>query len=241
MRMPLGLGRRAAGCLMLLLGAGAALGQTLCSSDGHAPPVALVERFINAECVSCWQKPLAGQRSAQTMALDWIVPSHRGDDAPLSAVANNEARLRLAALAQPTPEGQSQIVHPVIGWPGASLRVARGLALGGYVGASITLRIPSDVTPNLPLHAWLALVEALPLGTEGSPVPRNLVRNVLQPIWNGHSVLQESASWVWQDMRPMNVPVGTQTTRMQMIGWVTDATGRVLLAAASVCPPEHDE
>jgi hypothetical protein len=234
-----GLARRVLGSL-LLLGSGLVQSQTLCSSDGQAPPTALIERFISAECASCWQMPLAGQQAAQAVPLDWIVPSHRGDDAPLSVVANTDARIRLEALAQPTPQGQSQVVHPVKGWPGASLRVARGLATGGYVGASITLRIPKPEKPKLPLYAWLALVEALPIGIEASPVPRNLIRNVLQPIWDGHSMLQESDYFQWQELRPMNIPSAMQTDRMQVVGWVTDATGGVLLAAASVCHPEHD-
>ena len=28
--------------------------QSSCSSDGQPRPVALLERFINADCVSCW-------------------------------------------------------------------------------------------------------------------------------------------------------------------------------------------
>ena len=55
------------------------------------------------------------------------------------------------------------------------------LPFNGYIGASIELK-PAG---GGPWKAWLLLVETIPAGTEGTPVERNLVRNALQPAWDG--------------------------------------------------------
>ncbi|MBH1957390.1 MAG: hypothetical protein I8H70_01715 [Burkholderiales bacterium] len=47
----------------------------------------------------------------------------------------------------------------------------------------------TSMTSTLTRRPWLALVEPLPAGTEGSPVERNLVRNELSRIWNGRKQL----------------------------------------------------
>ena len=37
-----------------------AAAQSLCTSERQAQPVAVLERFINADCESCWSDPATG-------------------------------------------------------------------------------------------------------------------------------------------------------------------------------------
>ena len=226
--------------LPLLLGTSLAHGQSLCSSDGQPAPTALLERFTNADCAICWQDAATPAASPGALALDWIVPGSLGEDAPLSVAASRDAPQRLASLNHKRPSGQSSVATVLTGWPGASLRVAHGVAVGDYVGASITLTLPKNTVFEPPLHAWLLLIEALPVGTERSPVPRNLVRNVLQPLWNMRDKLQISEQISFREFRPMNIPTGAKPARLQVIGWVQNASGQTLIAAQSVCQPEPD-
>ena len=178
-------------------------GQSVCSSDGQAQPQALMERFVNAECDTCWSDPATPPAPKEALALDWIVPSPLGDAAALSAAASRDA------------------------------------LLGGYLGASIELTLAASDLVNWPLQTWLVLVEALPTGVADSPVPRNLVRNVLQPLWNKGNTLLISEQLNFKEMRALNIPEGANPQRLRVVGWVQDAGGKILTTAESSCPPEE--
>jgi hypothetical protein len=211
----------------------------VCSSDGQVPPQALVERFINAECDTCWSDPSTPTSAQGALALDWIVPSPHGDAAALSAAASRDALLRLESLNRNQPATQASHTVPVSAWPGASLRVAHGVALGGYLGASIELTLPQSETAKWPLQAWLVLVETLPPGVADSPVSRNLVRNVLQTSWNMRDALLISEQMSFKEMRALNIPDGANPQRLRVVGWVQDASGQIMIAAQSACQPEE--
>ena len=121
------------------------------------------------------------------MALDWIVPGSKGDDAPLSAAATGDALARLQALRRAPPQAADSARHAA---PAGThrLRVAHGLVFNGYIGASVELKPGSGG----PWNAWLVLVETVPAGAEGTPVERNLVRNALQVPWEGTRLLSKS-------------------------------------------------
>jgi hypothetical protein len=210
-----------AALVLTLLLCPTARAQSACSSDGQAAPTALLERFISADCAACWSDAQAAQPDPQTVALDWIVPGALGDDAPLSAAAQRDGLDRLAALgAATTPDSPPAP-------PGTHrLRVAHGLALGGYIGTSIALQ----GTHPAPLTAWLLLVETIPAGADGTVVERNLVRGSLVLDWPAGT----AAQW---EIRPMAIPDGTQAARLRVIGWTEDAHARVLAAAQSQCTP----
>lgn len=215
-----------------------AAAQASCSSDGTVRPTALFERFISADCEACWADPAAPAPSATTtVVLDWIVPSAQGDDAPLSAAATNDAVQRLQALGRPAPAGTDVAVSPV--QPPARplrLRVANGPPINDYLGTGIALARTDGVTP--PPQGWqyhLVLAEAVPAGSEGTLVARNLVRNMLSGTWNKREQLSKNELFRWMDNRPMRIPPGAQPQRLHMVGWVQDAQGRVLAAAQSVC------
>lgn len=211
--------------------------QSFCASDGQAQPVALLERFISADCASCWQDPATPRARAHQVALDWVLPGNQGDAAPLSAVASRDGLERLQALGKTPPTESSASSHPVRGLPGTRLRVAHGLAMSGYIGASIELK-PLPVSARQQVwSAWLALVESLPEGTEGTPVARNLVKNVLQVNWDGRKQLSKKEQARFLESRVMSVASGVHAERLRVIGWVEDAHGQVLVAAESRCAP----
>ena len=76
----------AATCTMVLLVA-KAHAQSFCASDGQPVPVQLIERFINADCDSCWLDPDTPHPGLRAAAPDWIIPGGLGESAPLSAAA----------------------------------------------------------------------------------------------------------------------------------------------------------
>lgn len=217
---------------------GLSLAQSVCASDQQPRAVQLTERFIHADCATCWTDPATPRPQRGSLVLDWVTPSAKGDDAPLSAVASADALSRLATLGQSAPLTSSVSTTPITPDPAlrrSTFRVARGLALSGYIGASIALQpVPSPGKARA-VTAWLALVETLPAGLEGSPVERNLVRNIFQSAWNLPVTLSKTEQKRWFEQRSMSVAEGVNPDRLQVIGWLSDAQGRVLVAAQSVC------
>ena len=218
----------------LLASTSPAKAQSFCASDGQPRPVELVERFTNADCANCWNNPATPVPGRHAVALDWVVPGSLGDDAPLSAVATRDALARLEALKERLPVESKTILRAVSGLKGARLRVAHGLPVSDYLGASIELK-PVSPAARQPLTAWLALVETLPAGLEGSPVDRNLVRNVLSQSWDGRKKLSKDEHNRWFESRSMNIAPSAHPERLRVIGWVEDEKGQVLLAAQSRC------
>ena len=216
--------------------------QSSCASDGEPTPVALMERFINADCEACWSDPATRKVQAGQVAIDWIVPSARGDDAPLSAAASRDALDRLQVLRRAVPAQALTVVSPVAsasaGAAALPLRVAHGLAFNDYIGASIEMK-PAPPIPagSGPWTSWLVLVETIPAGKDGTPVARNLARSALQSIWDNGS-LSTSEQPHFFESRPMHIPPGSDPTRLRVLGWVQDAQGHVLTAAQSHCKPD---
>lgn len=219
----------------LLAGMTCAQAQSYCASDGEPRPVQLMERFINADCDSCWTDPATSRPGAGAVALDWIVPGSQGDDAPLAAVATRDALTRLEALSQSTPAGVTTLIHPVKALRGSTLRVAHGLPLADYVGASIELKPVPAAAKTQRWTAWLALVETLPTGTEGSPVERNLLRNLLQSTWDGSEKLSKTEQNRFFESRSMNIAPAANPNRLRVIGWVENEKGQIVAAAQSGC------
>jgi len=220
--------------MALLAPFSSAQAQSFCASDGQARPVQLIERFINADCSDCWTDPATPVPGPRAVALDWVVPGSQADDAPLAAVATRDALVRLEALKKNVPAQSTTATHAVKGIQGARLRVAHGLPVSDYLGASIELK-PVAAAARQPLTAWLALVETLPAGTEGSPVERNLVRNMLLRPWDGRKQLSKDEQNRLFETRSMNIAPAASPDRLRVIGWVEDEKGRVLAAAQSRC------
>lgn len=208
--------------------------QSACASDGQRPPRALLERFVSADCADCWRAPDTARPQARELALDWIVPGTGGEDAPLAPAASRDALERLQALGRGVPSGTLTLRQPLRPLPrAAALRVAHGLPLGGYLGAAIDYR-PAPGAAE-PVTLWLALVENLPAGTEGSPVARRLVRNLLRLDWSGRA--DTTAAARFHETRPLGIPEGARAERLGVVGWVQHTDGRILAIAQSICPP----
>ena len=213
--------------------------QSFCASDGQPKPAQLLERFINADCDSCWKDPATPKAKTHQLALDWVTPGSQGDDAPMSAIATRDALTRLESLKKQPPAASSAQTQAVRGMKGTNLRVAHGLPLADYVGASIELKpIPASARGQN-WTAWLALVETLPAGTEGSPVARNLVRNLFQTPWNVRKQLSKTEQSHFFDQRSMGIAPGVDASRLRVIGWVENQKGQIVAAASSQCLPEN--
>lgn len=204
--------------------------QSVCSSDRQPQPVAVLERFINADCEACWRDPATPKARARELALDWIVPGSKGDDAPLSMGASQDALHRLRALGR-KPPAQAEAVRSKVAASPLQLRVAQGEPFNDYIGTSIELQ-PGR---GGPWNAWLLLVEVLPAGAEGSPVARNLVRNVFQPPWDGSQRLSAQELARLYEARPMQIHEGVRPARLRLVGLVEDARGRLVAAVRNEC------
>lgn len=204
-------------------------GHALCTSDSVAEPAAVLERFVSADCAECWRDPASPRPGPATLALDWVVPGRRGEDAPLSAVAIDEARDRLALLGQPTPRRAASVTSRRSGAP-VPVRLAQGATFNDYVAASLELPSPG----REPWTMWLLLVEQLPAGLEGSPVARNLVRNVFRPDWDAPG---SRAPGPLAETRAMQVHAGGQPDRLRLVGLLQDGRGRMRAIRLTGCRP----
>ena len=110
------------------------------------------------------------------------------------------------------------------------LRLAQGEPINDYIGAIIELQ-PGG---RGGWDTWLLLVESLPAGAEGSPVARNLVRNVYRPDWGGQ--LPHGAAEL-AELRPMQIPEGTHPERLRLVALVRDAAGRMRAIVRTECRP----
>lgn len=214
--------------LSLLLLALPLAARALCTSDGVRPPEAVLERFVSADCAECWRDPQTPRPATGTLAIDWVVPGARGDAAPLSAVALDDALERLQSRGQQPPKKSAAVFGRRSGEP-LQLRLAQGEAFNDYVGTSMELRAPG----RGPWRAWLLLVEELPPGTEGSPVARNLVRNVFRPDWD-RPLAKPPARLV--EERSMQIHEGAQAPRLRLVSFVEDARGRMRAISRTECP-----
>lgn len=209
--------------------------QSSCSSDGQPRPAQLLERFIDADCADCWQDAATPKAGRGQLALDWVVPGSQGESAPLSAVATRDAARRLTSLNESLPAASTSRRSRARSLESHQLRVAHGLPLGGYIGASIALKTVPRAAQGRQWTANLALVEMLPAGTENSPVPRNLVRNVFQSSWDGRKQLSKAEQSDWFEQRSMGIPDGVDPSRLRVVGWIDDEQGKLIAVAASRC------
>jgi hypothetical protein len=224
--------------LLLLVTLGACLApaaraQSFCASDGQPTPTALVERFISADCPTCWSEPPALQANTQTVIIDWIVPSPRGDEAPLSAAASRDALSRLANLKQTVPVNALVTNSPLTRALPLPLRVAHGLPFNDYLGASIEMK-PGRAGP---WTAWLLMLETIPAGTEGSPVERRLARNLFRTEWARPLTKDKARPARFMESRPLSIPAGANPDNLSVLGWVEDTQGRIRSIALSRCTP----
>ena len=206
---------------------------------GRCPPpqAAVHEHFIAAGCADCWSQP-EGTAAGATAGgggwrFDWIAPG--GADAPLSTAALPEAQERLDRRGSPPPDDRQPTLlrQPAAAPPPAGLRltVESGLPWAGYLG--LQMRLSGSGRSALPPGSvgWLALVELLPEGSEGSPVARALVRSVAGPLPLDSFRSGRGLS----HLRALRWPETALPERLQARGWIEAADGRMLAVAADRC------
>ena len=108
--------------------------------------------------------------------------------------------------------------------------MAQGAAFNDYIGASVEL----GKGGRGPWSVWLLLVESLPPGTEGSPVARNLVRNVFRPGWDAAPARGKDRV-LRAETRSMQIHAGAQPERLRLVALAQDAQGRMRAITQSVC------
>ncbi len=183
-------------------------------------PRAVLERVFSAACDACWRE--AGTAAPRgTLVLDWIAPA--ADDAPMAVAALPEALSRAAPRIDATTERRSVLPRR----PPVSVRVADGPAWNGYVGLQVTLTRTGTHLPGS--VAYMALVERVPAGSEGTAIDRQLVRVLIGPL-----PLDELATLrTVRHLRSVRLPEGAQPERLASIAWLESADGRMLAAAQS--------
>ena len=220
---------------LLAISAAPGHAQSVCASDGQPRPAQLMERFINADCETCWTDPATPTAGTGVIALDWVVPGSQGDEAALSAVAIRDAQWRLQALGEAAPAASNTRTQAVKGIRGSRLRVAHGLVVNDYLAASIEPKPIPVAAKKQEWTSWLALVEAWPPGPEGPPVERHLVRTLFQTAWDGRKQLSKKELNHFMETRAMTIAPAANPNRLRVIGWVEDEKGQLLAAAQSRC------
>ena len=205
----------------------ASLASHAAAPDRCTAPGVLLERFVPADCEACWRRDAAAKGAP--LVLDWIVPSPRGDDAPLAAAALPEASARAGPISRTATTSRRQALPSVAG---LSLRVEQGPPFNGYIAAQIHVERDAARSGKLKTAgavAYLALVEQVRAGEEGAKVERMLVRSVVGPL-----PLDPDRDEVTH-LHAFRIPQGSKPARLTAIGWVETPGGK-LLAAARVEP-----
>ena len=214
-----------------------------------APQAAVQEFFLPADCVGCWAEPAAAATSA--WRFDWITPT--SDSAPLAAGALPEAVERALRLGQgqdvtSTSGGQQvrrQAAHAPLA--GLQIRVESGPAWQGYFATQLALRKPgradaaatATATHSNALppgsSAWLALVELVSAGSDGTPVARALVRSVAGPLpLDALAMLKPGQAMT--HLRALRWPASAEPLHLQARAWIEGPDGRLLAVVADRCP-----
>ena len=184
-------------------------------------PLRLVERFMSANCESCWAAQGVKSEAKRTVVLDWIAPA--GGAASLAAGAVHEATARAGALTS----SATALRFTTLNTAAPRLRIADGPAWNGYIGLQLTVdrrgRLPDGAV------AYIALVERVAAGSEGSAIERQLVRNVVGPL----SLEELAATTPVRHFRAMRLPEGAQADKLASVAWVESAGGNVIAATQS--------
>jgi len=227
--------------LVALLAAGAACSNTSAEVDCHAPrPTLLVERYLSADCAACWQSapplPSGAAGKGLPFVLDWIVPSARGEAAPLAMAATSEATTRVARAGALRGDEALTVTTPLPSRSELQVVVRDGPAWNGYIGLQLDASYASTRPLPAGLAGWLALVERIPAGSEGTPVERRLVRTLVGPL----TLTSLASDRQVRHLRAVRVPANAKPERLSVVGWLETPAGRVL-AVGDRHDPDCDE
>jgi hypothetical protein len=223
---------------LVLLAAAPAGAQPACPPQ---PPRALLERFVSATCVGCWQEqPPLLQEHRDAWVLDWVVPVPAGTPPPrapsaasrfLAASALTDAEARLANAGSIAPDEAFSLSHPLAQRSALALEVRDTLLADGRMELRLAARFTSQRPLPAGLQGWLALVERVASGEEGSPVDRQVVRAVVGPL-----PLEGLARRPIDHLRTVAVPKTGNPDRLAALGWVETVKGRVIAVGRGPIP-----
>lgn len=235
--------RRVASLAIAALGALAATSHAAGLAAGNADcpaaaPRVLVERYLSADCANCWQAlpPMPAKAlPGPSIAIDWIVPGKLGADAPLAVAALPEAIERAARAGSLRSDEALTQTSPLPARGALRLAVQDGPAMNGYIGVQMQVANASKAPLPPGLVAYMAVVERIAAGEEGTPVARQLVRTLLGPVPLDSLTAQHPVI----DTRAARYPENAKPERLTLIGWIETADGHVLLTAnapTAACP-----
>ncbi len=213
--------------------AGVVSGQALAATSSCPGARASVrENLFSADCAGCWA---ATGPATNGWRWDWITPGSAS--APLAAGAlpeSAERALRLGLPALPADQAQVHTRATLPALPGLRLHMVSGPAWQGYFGLEMRLRSSGKSPLPKGSSAWLALVELVPAGSDGSPVARALVRSVAGPLpLDALNALQPGQPMT--HLRALRWPASAEPTRLQARGWIEGPDGTILATAADRC------
>ena len=197
----------------------------------------LVEHFIGADCIACWQAAPPGLGAMavapREWSLDWITPA--ADDAAMAAGALPEAAERLARVGADLPARLASApaafdAMTALSRPSARRRfsVHSSLPHNGYMGVQMhaTGVWPAGST------GWVALVELIPVGTRDTAVPRRLVRVLVGPLKLPDGPGAKNAVAPLYGLR---WPENAHADQLVATAWVEDGAGRITQMATDRC------
>ena len=197
----------------------------------------LVEHFMAADCLACWQAtpPALGAMpvAAREWSLDWITPG--ADDAAMAPGALPEAAERLARVGADLPARLASApaafdAATALSRPSAKRRfyVHSSLPHSGYMGVQLhaTGVWPAGST------GWIGLVELIPVGVRDSQIPRRLVRVLVGPLALPAGPGAKNAVAPLYGLR---WPDNAHADQLVATAWVESADGRVTQMATDRC------
>ena len=197
----------------------------------------LVEHFIGADCLACWQAAPPGLGAmpvaAREWSLDWITPA--AADAAMASGALPEAGERLARVGADLPARLASApaafdAATALSRPPARRRfyVHSSLPHNGYMGVQLhaTGLWPEGST------AWIALVELIPVGTRDTDIARRLVRVLAGPL---KLPAGPGAKNAVAPLYGMRWPENAHADQLVATAWVEAADGRITQMASDRC------
>jgi len=197
----------------------------------------LVEHFIGADCLACWQVAPPGLGAMpvgpKEWSLDWIAPTT--DDAAMAPGALPEAGERLARVNAELPARMASAPAAfdsvtALARPSAKRRfsVHSSLPHNGYMGVQMhaTGVWPAGST------GWIALVEQIDVGVRDTRIPRRLVRVLVGPVALPAGPGARNAVAPLYGLR---WPENAHAENLVATAWVEDAQGRITQVATDRC------
>jgi hypothetical protein len=197
----------------------------------------LVEHFIGADCLDCWQVAPPGLGAMpvgpKEWSLDWIAPT--AGDAPMAPGALPEAGERLARV-------NAELAARIASAPSAFDSVTALPRSASKRRFSVHSSLPHNGYMGVQMHAtgvwpagstgWIALVELIDPGVRGTQVPRRLVRVLVGPV---KLPAGPGARNAVAPLYGLRWPENAHAENLVATAWVEDAAGRITQIATDRC------